>query len=273
MTPSPRTPSSASPPAAEKDALFAEERKIRILEEIEQKKKVTVAYLSGLFEVSGATIRTYLRDMERAGALIRTHGGAIIKTKTGFEPNSRQKEVQNLPAKRRIAQEALHLIEDGDTIILDTGTTTAELARCLGKCQNLTVVTNDFVIAQVLEDTPGINTILMGGTVRKGFHCTVGIQGREITAGLTADKAFMAANGVSATKGLTTPDINHAETKRRMIAIAGKVIVLCDHSKIGKVSFAQFATIDQVDVLVTDPLESAERQAFEKQGVEVISAS
>jgi DeoR family fructose operon transcriptional repressor len=272
MTPTPRTPSMPAPAAAKKDVLFAEERKIRILAEIEQKKKVTVARLSAMFKVSGATIRTYLRDLERAGALIRTHGGAIVKTKTGFEPNSRQKEVQHQPAKRQIAQAALRLIEDGDTIILDTGTTTVELARCLVTCKNLTVVTNDFVIAQILEDLPGINLILMGGTVRKGFHCTVGIQGREITAGLTADKAFMAANGVNAIKGLTTPDINHAETKKRMIAIAGKVIVLCDHSKIGKISFAQFATIDQVDALVTDRIESAERQVFEKQGVEVIVA-
>jgi DeoR family fructose operon transcriptional repressor len=266
-------PADSPPPAAERDSLFAEERKIRILEEIEQKKKVTVAYLGKLFGVSGATIRTYLRDLERTGALIRTHGGAIGKTKTGFEPDSRHKEVQHLPEKRRIALEALRLVEDGDTIILDTGTTTTELARHLGGCQNLTVVTNDLVIARILEDMPGVNTILMGGLVRKGFHCTVGIQGREMTAGLTADKAFMAANGISATKGVTTPDINQAETKKRMIAIAGKVIVLCDHSKVGKVSFVQFATTNQVDVLVTDRMENAERQAFEKHSVEVVTAS
>jgi DeoR family fructose operon transcriptional repressor len=87
--------------------------------------------------------------------------------------------------------------------------------------------------------------------VRKGFHCTVDLQGRNWTAGLTADKAFVAANGVHATKGLTTPDIQQAETKRRMIALAGKTILLCDHSKLGVVSFAQFATLDQVNTLVT----------------------
>lgn len=162
-----------------------------------------------------APIRSYLRDLGLAGLLIRTHGGAIARTKTGFEPDAHQKEVQNLKAKRLIARAALALVEDGDTIVLDTGTTTLELARFLTERKNLTVVTNDLVIAQLLEENASFNIVLMGGVVRKGFHCTVGVHGRALTNGLTADKAFMAANGFTVAKGATTPDINHAETKKR----------------------------------------------------------
>jgi DeoR family fructose operon transcriptional repressor len=253
--------------------LFAEERKIRILEEVADRKKVTVRALAQSLKVSGATVRTYLRDLERSGALIRTHGGAIARTKTGLELDSRQKEVRNLEAKRLIARVAMGLVEDGDTLILDTGTTTLELARCLAERKDLTVVTNDLAIAQLLEDHPSVNLVVMGGTVRKGFHCTVGVQGREWTGGLTVDKAFMGANGFTAAKGATTPDMNQAETKKRMVSAAGKVILLCDHDKIGRVSFAQFASAAQVGCLVTDRIEEAERAALAKHGVQVLVAA
>ncbi|MCE9614856.1 MAG: DeoR/GlpR family DNA-binding transcription regulator [Lentisphaerae bacterium] len=252
--------------------LFAEERKAKILEALAAQNKVTVAGLSRVLGVSGTSIRSYLRDLDRAGLLIRTHGGAIARTKTGFEPDSRQKEVHNLDAKRQIARVALSLIDDGDTLMLDTGTTTLELARCLRERRNLTVVTNDLAIAQLLEDHASATIVFMGGVVRKGFHCTVGVQGRELTAGVSADKAFMAANGFSAAKGATTPDITQAETKKRMVAAAGKIILLCDHSKIGKVSFAQFATAAQIACLVTDRIETVERTLVERCGVQVLEA-
>ena len=259
-------------PDAIHDGLFAEERKLKIMEEVTEKKKVTVTALSKSLGVSGATVRNYLRDLDSAGRLIRTHGGAIAKTKTGFELASQQKEVHFQNEKRQIARRALSLIEDGDTIILDTGTTTLELARCLHERTNLTVVTNDLMIAQVIEEFETVNVIFMGGVLRKGFHCTLGLQGRELITGLTADKAFMGANGFSLTKGATTPDINQAETKKRMVAIAGKAVLLCDHTKINKVSFARFAMPDQINILVTDRIDEAEKLRLEKVGIDVLVA-
>ena len=156
-----------------------------------------------MFAVTGATIRSDLRDLESAGLLTRTHGGAIPSTKTGFEPDSKQKEVQNLEAKRRIGLAALALIEDGDTIVLDTGTTTLALARNLKDRKNITVITNDLVIATILEEMESVNVLFTGGLLRKGFHCTIGVHGRAIMEGLTVDKAFMAANGFTVAKGAT----------------------------------------------------------------------
>jgi DeoR family transcriptional regulator, fructose operon transcriptional repressor len=255
-------------------ALFVEERKMKILEFIEEHRKATVVELCQQFKVSSATIRNDLRDLETAGLLIRTHGGAMVKTKTGLEPDMSLRKVQNLDEKRRIAEAALHLVEDGDTIILDTGTTTYELARLLGEKRNLTVVTNDLPIALLLEDFESVRVVLVGGMVRKKFHCTVAssFSGMNALSDLAVDKAFMAANGFSLEKGASTPDMNHSETKKLMISIAARVILLFDSSKMGHNSFAIFAPLDRIDAVVTDFLQEDERRQMEESGIEVMVA-
>jgi DeoR family fructose operon transcriptional repressor len=172
--------------------MFVEERKMRILERIERQRKATVTELCERFHVSSATIRSDLRDLEAGGLLIRTHGGAMVKSKTGLELDMVQRGTQHLAEKRRIAERALELIEDGDTIILDTGTTCLELARLLGHRRDLTVVTNDLPIALCLESVETVRVLFMGGLVRRNHHCTVihGSASRDILAGLSVDKAF-----------------------------------------------------------------------------------
>ena len=255
-------------------ALFVEERKMKILEFIEEHRKATVIELCQQFKVSSATIRNDLRDLETAGLLIRTHGGAMVKTKTGLEPDMSLRKVQNLEEKRRIAEAALRLVEDGDTIILDTGTTTYELARLLGEKHDLTVVTNDLPIALLLEEFESVRVVLVGGMVRKKFHCTVAssFSGMNALSDLTVDKAFMAANGFSLEKGASTPDINHSETKKLMISIAAQVILLFDSSKMGRNSFAIFAPLNKIDAIVTDSLHEHERRQMEECGIEPILA-
>lgn len=257
------------------EIMFAEERKIKILELIEEHKKATVAQLCEHFGVSSATIRNDLRNLESAKLLIRTHGGAMIKSKTGFELDSNQKQVQNLDKKQKIAEVAVELIEDGDTIILDTGTTTLELARRLHSKGEITVVTNDLGITLLLEEVDSVNIVFMGGIVRKHFHCTItyGTAGKENLSGLTVDKAFMGVNSFCLKKGATTPDISQAETKKQMISIATNVILLCDSTKFGKTSFAQFATIDQIDTIVTDHMDHKDQKKLEEFGIDVIQAT
>jgi DeoR family transcriptional regulator, fructose operon transcriptional repressor len=260
-------------PAVE-GALFVEERKMKILEFIEEHRKATVIELCQQFKVSSATIRNDLRDLETAGLLIRTHGGAMVKTKTGLEPDMSLRKVQNLEEKRRIAVASLRLVEDGDTIILDTGTTTYELARLLGEKRNLTVVTNDLPIALLLEEFESIRVVVVGGMVRRKFHCTVAssFSGMNALSDLTVDKAFMAANGFSLEKGASTPDLNHSETKKLMISIAARVILLFDSTKMGRNSFAIFAPPDKIDAVVTDFLHDEEKRQMEESGIEAILA-
>jgi DeoR family fructose operon transcriptional repressor len=115
-----------------------------------------------VFNVSGATIRADLRQLEEAGMLTRTHGGAVLRTRASFEQASDMREVVNLTAKERIGQRAAALVEDGDIIVLDTGTTTLHIARHIRDRQNVTVVTNDYQIARELEASPTIQIILLG---------------------------------------------------------------------------------------------------------------
>lgn len=237
---------------SKKELLFAEERKQAILGLLEENSKMTVQDLRDYFEVSAATIRNDLRELANAGLLTRTHGGALCNIKTGFELNSYQKEIKNLIQKQAVAKKALDYLEDGDTIAIDTGTTTLEFAKLLNSRKRLTIIVNDIEIARSLEDETDAVIILVGGHVRKNFHCTVGPVAVKSLSGLNVDKAFMAINGLTAKRGLTTPDINQAEIKRAMIDIATEVIVLCDGSKIGNTAFAQVSSIETVNRIITD---------------------
>lgn len=253
------------------NVLFTEERRQRILELLGERKKLTVNELCTLLQVSPATVRGDLRDLDAEGLLTRTHGGAMERSNTGFELVSSQRSTKNLEAKRAIAAVAKGLVADGDTILLDTGTTTLELARALGARRNLTVVTNDLEIARVLEEAAGIQVVLLGGALRKGFHCTLGPAGQGMMEGLRVDKAFLGTNSLSVETGGTTPDLQQAETKKAMIAIARKVIVLCDSSKFGRESFARFVELEKIDVLVSERIAAEDRQRLEEHGVEVLT--
>ena len=253
--------------------LFVEERKAKIVELLSEREKVTVAELRELFKVSGGTIRSDLNDLEVSGMLIKTHGGAMRRTKAAFEPKTREREVDELAAKQSIAKEALKLVEDGDVILLDAGTTILELAKVLGARSNLNVVTNDMHIADFLERVPGMNIFLIGGLLRQDFHCIVGTLGADLLSKVTVDTAFMGTNSFSIQKGATSPDIQQAEIRSKMIECANRVLLLCDHTKIGRTSFAQSVPTEKIDVLVTDLLSEEDQALLEESGVEVIVAS
>lgn len=232
--------------------IFAEERKQMIVELVNTNVKTTVAELCKKFSVSPATIRNDLRELEEGGLLRRTHGGAISNRRANFEPNAYQKEVERIHQKQAIAQIATAYVNEGDTIAIDTGTTTFELAKQLTDYRNITVVTNDLQIAAYLERNSNAGIIMAGGAVRRNFHCTAGRKAIETIADLNVDRAFIGANGLSVKRGVTTPNIETAQVKEKLIEQSEEVVVLADSSKIGKVSFARYADIKDVDVLVTD---------------------
>jgi DeoR family fructose operon transcriptional repressor len=255
-----------------RELFFVEERKGAVLAFVNERKRATVAELCAKFAVSPATMRSDLRDLEQDGLLVRTHGGATVKDKARFEPDAAEKGVQHAAEKRAVARRALERIEDGDAILLDTGSTTMQLAALLEARRDITVVTNDLAIAQMLEEHSTATVHLIGGVVRKRFHCTVGTRAEQFLAGLKVDKAFMGANSFSVASGATTPDLQHAEIKRQMMAIATKIYLLTDSSKLGKSSFAQFARADAIDCLIVDAIPAAEARALEEMGVEVVLA-
>ncbi len=234
------------------DLIFMEERQNKILAMLEDCNKLFVKDLCDQFSVSPATIRKDLQVLEEKGLLKRTHGGAIPCDKTNFEPTSVQKQYSHLPQKKRIAEYALDLIEDGDTLALDCGTTTYGLAELLLKKNNLTVVTMDIHIASVLENHPNLTVFLTGGLIRKGFSCTVGTYTNTVLSSLHVDKVFMATNSVTDDGFLCTPNMEQASVKQALIGIGQKTYLLCDSSKFGKHSFVRFGSITDMDLIITD---------------------
>ncbi|MEF9988985.1 MAG: DeoR/GlpR family DNA-binding transcription regulator [Christensenellaceae bacterium] len=244
------------------DSIFAEERKHLIVELVNKNVKTTVINLCERFGVSPATIRNDLRELEEAGLLKRTHGGAISNTKANYEPNAYQKEVENVEEKKMIAKYAAKYVQEGDTIVLDTGTTTFELAKLLVNYNDLTVITNDLQIAAFLERNAKANIIMAGGAVRRNFHCTAGQKAIDTISDLNADKCFLGANGVSIARGVTTPNIDTAYVKTKLVELGAEVILLVDSTKIEKANFVRFADLAQIDILITD--EHANSEYVEK---------
>lgn len=232
--------------------LFAEERKEQIIKMVNEHEKIYVPEMSKLFNVSAATIRNDLNELEKSGRLIRTHGGAISIQNSGLELNTEQKKIKNINSKYLIAQEALELIQDDDIILMDTGTTTYQLATLLKDKRNVTIITNDIEIALELEEVTGLNVILVGGMLRKGFHCTLGPFANKFLSEISVDKAFIATNGIDIETGLYTPDTNQAAIKENMISCAREKYLVCDSSKFGRKSFTKFANISDFDMIITD---------------------
>lgn len=232
--------------------LFAEERREQILRMLNENAKILVQDLCEVFGVSPATIRSDLRVLERSGRLRRTHGGAIPLVKTGFEPTQERKLIEHMEEKQRIAQYAASLVEEGDIIALDSGTTTLELAKALGNIPRLVVITYDIAIASYLDAHSDVTVYLMGGMLRKGFKCTTGAMTVSSLKSLNVDKAFIATNAFSLEKGFTTPNSELAECKKAILSISGQNILLMDSSKVGRVSFLNFAEIRDVDMIITD---------------------
>lgn len=231
---------------------FEEERKKLIINYVNRNAKATVAELCEKFSVSSATIRNDLRVLAQKGLLKRTHGGAISNKNVSYEQKNFEKSVCRVDAKQAIAEAALEHIREGDSIGLDSGTTTYELAKLLGRFQNLIVVTYDIGIADYLENNSENRVIVAGGMVRKKFNYTVGEMALATLEKLNIDTFFLSANGISLEKGVSTPDIEASRLKRSMMKNSGKTILLADSTKADNVSFVRFAEISDLDLFITD---------------------
>lgn len=253
--------------------MFPEERRRVILERMRSGMAVKVGDLSTEFSVSESTIRRDLRELEESGLLERTHGGALPNDSTLDEPSFAEKTDQHLAEKRAIGVLAASLVRDGDSVILDAGTTTLEVARALRGRKNLTVVTNAFHIAAELADQDSIHVIVTGGTIKGNTLALVGPTAERTLEEVNVDWAFIGTNGLDTERGLTTPTQVEAVVKRRMIAAARQSVVVVDSSKVGRVGFATIAPLHQIHMLVSDSGLSAGVAAdIEQRGVKVLLA-
>ncbi|WP_199430109.1 DeoR/GlpR family DNA-binding transcription regulator [Qaidamihabitans albus] len=232
--------------------MYAQERQQRIVERARAEGRADVAELAADFDVTTETIRRDLTVLERQGLLRRVHGGAIPVERLGFEPGLADRDAVLTAEKERIAKAALAELPREGSILLDAGTTTARLAEILPNDRELTVVTNAVPLVASLAVRPQLTVLLLGGKVRGRTMAAVEDWTLRALADTYVDVAFLGTNGMSAERGLTTPDTGEAAVKRAMIHAARRVVVLADHTKAGNDCLARFGRLSEVDRVITD---------------------
>lgn len=250
--------------------LFEEERKQKIADYVQSHERASVQELAQVFQVSESTVRRDLKDLEEAKQLRRTHGGAVALQQDNRELPFIEKEDYFRSQKEHIAQAAAAMIEEGDTVLLDSGSTTFYLAKLLKSFKQLTVVTNSIMVAQELANLSHIELILTGGKLRNETLAMVGPVAERMLDMVRVDKVFLAINGLDAENGLTTPSMLEAEMKRKMIRAGKRVVLLADHSKFGRIAFARVADLSQIHHLITDAgIPAQALPELEEAGIEV----
>jgi len=234
-------------------ALKATLRQDAIRREIEVKGRVSIAELKDRLEVSEVTIRADLQHLERRGVLTTVRGGAVASRSVPLEMPLEETSTTNRAEKMAIGARAAAMVKDGQTVIIDVGSTTTEMAKALSPDLNrVNVITNGLNIALILEVLRGVSVIVTGGTLRPLQHSLVAPMGTILLDQLKADVAFLGCNGIHPARGVTNTSIAEAEIKQAMVRSAKRVVVLADHDKIGKVASAFVADISGADVLITD---------------------
>ncbi|MEE1927270.1 DeoR/GlpR family DNA-binding transcription regulator [Streptomyces sp. TRM 70351] len=261
----------------ENPGLLAEQRRALIVEEVRRRGGVRVGELTRRLGVSDMTVRRDLDALARQGVLEKVHGGAVpVAQASTHEPGFEAKSALELPAKQDIARAAAALVGPGSAVALSGGTTTHALASHLVDVADLTVVTNSLRVADVFHlagPSPGAATVVLTGGVRTPSDALVGPVADAAISSLHFDVLFLGVHGISAGVGLSTPNLAEAETNRHLIRAARRVVVVADHTKWGTVGLSSFASLSQVDTLVTDGgLPEADRaEAAERVGELVLA--
>jgi len=251
--------------------MLVEERRRTILQMLDEQGSVMVEELAERFSVSSVTVRADLAALERTGRLVRSHGGAV-KPQVYDMPLG-VKETLHRREKTRIGQAAAKMIRDGETVLLDSGTSTAALAREVKvlPLRALTVITNALNIAMELAGLRHVRVIMLGGMLREMSYSLVGPHAEQILERFHVDRLFLGVDGVDPEVGLTTPDVLEARLNALMIRVSRQVIVVADSSKFGRRSLSKIADLEAVHKVVTDRKISAEMlRALKNANVEVM---
>ncbi|MET0303897.1 MAG: DeoR/GlpR family DNA-binding transcription regulator [Microbacteriaceae bacterium] len=246
-------------------------RMIAILDLLTERGTVALGELSEALGISAATARRDLADLADQRLLVRTHGGArLVDSRSELPVSLRDTRFQD--AKRAIAAAVADIIpRQRYAVALSGGTTAANVARALAGHDELTIVTNSLTIAQLVTSYPQLKVIMTGGILRPESLELVGVLAENTFNAINLGTAVLGTDGISASGGVTTHDETEARTNNAMVTHAQRRIVVADGSKIGRLALAQVATIDQVDLLVTDDSADAEAlQEIRDAGVEVV---
>jgi DeoR family transcriptional regulator of aga operon len=259
---------------ARKQERFTVSRRKKILEGIHETGEVLISDLSKAFNVSEVTIRNDLEYLERKNQLIRVRGGAIHSDNlVSVDQRLAEKNRLHKMEKAAIGRRAASLIREGETIIVDSGSTTAEIVKHLGGMRQLNVITNALNIVNMLTSFVHINVIVPGGYLRQNSMSLVGPLAEKNLRAFYVDKLFLSTDGFDTTQGIFTPNIDEAHLNAIMIEISREVILVTDSSKFKRRSLAFICTTDKIKTVVTDRnIPDDDRKRLEHAGVEIIIA-
>ncbi|MDA3614387.1 DeoR/GlpR family DNA-binding transcription regulator [Polluticaenibacter yanchengensis] len=253
--------------------MLANQRREKILELLMEDGSAKVVDLAKIFKVTEVTVRQDLEKMEKDGLLIREHGGAFLKNIKDQVSSFSVANHDHMDRKEIIAKKCLDFIDDGDTIILDSGSTTTEIAKQLKGNRNVTVITNALNIALMLGAEPNIEVIVTGGEFKPPTLSLTGQKAADFFKGINVQKLFLATAGVSLKSGLTYPSISDLVVKKAMIDAAEITYLVADSSKFGKSSFASLGALSLIDTIITDVnIENKHKQHFLENDIEIIIA-
>jgi len=247
------------------------ERQNAILDLLAKQGFASVAELGQMLSVSDMTIRRDLAELQKQGVLQRTYGGATVTEAVFFELSLKTKMTRYVGEKEQIGKAAADMVQDGDIVVLDAGSTTTYVARNL-KGKRLTIVTNSLNIASELLNCQNVQILIAGGILRQDVLAIIGPQTVAFFEDLRADKLFLGVEGVDVRSGLTVPDVIEAHTKRAMTRSARRTIVVADHSKLGRDTLGSIISLAEADCLVTDSGAPAEIVEQLKQHLDVVIA-
>ena len=245
-----------------KEKISTEDRRNRIIDLLTKKGRVKVTDLSKIFNISEVTIRNDLSELENIGLLERVHGGAIGAYRAYYNMTLQDRIKTNEEEKRKIATEASGLVVDGDTIMVNSGTTTLFTMQELRNLKNLTIVTNSILIAQEIGHYMNMHVILLGGNIYHWNQFTYGDDAINQLTRYRANKLILSIDGISSASGITTFSHLEAEICRQMAERVSRIIVVADYTKIGRTSFSYIKSIEGLDILITD--KKADREELNK---------
>ncbi|MDC7125546.1 MAG: DeoR/GlpR family DNA-binding transcription regulator [Spirochaetales bacterium] len=249
-------------------------RRAGILSEVKEKGFASVEELSDKFDVSVITIRRDLDILETEGEIERTHGGAIYSHQIKTESSYIEKNMQNHEVKAAIGSAASKLVEHGETVFVNSGSTTYQIIKHLFNIPKIRIITNNITAVQNIDAPLDCELIFVGGLYRFNSGCTVGNFAYSLIEKLNVSKTFIGADGISLKNGITSPVEEEAAITRKMIEhTLGDVIVAADSSKVGLVSTFYTASLEKIDYLVTDSnFDETYRPDFVKSGIKIIKA-
>lgn len=257
---------------SEQDSMLIDERRRHILALIQNQGRVVVKDLSRALSISQITIRKDLDFLQSKGLVQRTHGGALpVLTGALFDPSLQEKQQQHSEQKQRIAAAAARLVQEGQCVMLDSGTTTTAVAHALRHFSHLTIITNAINIAADLTGTD-FEVIVVGGALRKNSYSLVGPLAEDVLEEMHADILFLGVDGFDPQIGLTTPNLLESRVNRAMVSAARRVVVVCDSTKFGRRSLSRIISVNQVHSVITDRgIPPATAEMLQAEGIEVIA--